>query len=250
MPRFFVKEENVFDDYLIIEGEDAHHIARVLRMKEGEELTLCDFFNTEYRCGIEEISGELIRARILEKSVSKSEPPYEITLYMALPKGDKMELIVQKAVELGVSRIVPFSSAFTVVKLDEKGGAKKVERWQKIAKAAAEQCGRGRIPRIERVCTFKEALALCRKESEGEGKSLSFVCYEREDGLTLPALLESKELPARISFFVGSEGGFSSGEIEQALEAGVSSVGLGRRILRCETAPLFVLSSLCYRYEL
>ena len=250
MPRFFVKEENVFEDFLIIDGEDAHHIARVLRMKEGQALTVCDFFNTEYRCEIEELSGEAIKARILEKGAAQSEPPYEITLYMALPKGDKMELIVQKAVELGVSRIVPFSSAFTVVKLDEKGGAKKTERWQKIAKAAAEQCGRGCIPQVERVLTFKEALADCGARGAGEGESISFVCYEKEDGLTLPTLLGGGQIPRCISFFVGSEGGFSSKEIEAATEAGVVSVGLGKRILRCETAPLFVLSALCYHFEL
>lgn len=250
MPRFFVKEEGIFEDHLIIQGEDAHHIARVLRMKEGEELTLCDFFNTEYRCVISELSGDFVRAAILEKGCSVSEPPYEITLYMALPKGDKMELIIQKAVELGVSKIVPFSSAYTVVKLDEKGAVKKTERWQKIAKAASEQCGRGKIPEIAKPITFGEALQLCKFEEQKEGKSISFVCYEREDGTTLPALLDGAEPPKRISFFVGSEGGFSEKEMEKAKEQGIFTVGLGKRILRCETAPLFVLSALCYRYEL
>ena len=251
MPRFFVKEEMIFDDHLVIEGQDAHHIARVLRMKEGEHLTLCDFFNTEYLCAIDSLSGDRVTARILEKRTGGSEPPYGITLYMALPKGDKMEWIIQKAVELGVTEIVPFSSAFTVVKLDEKTAPKKVERWQKIAKSAAEQCGRGTIPQVLPVCTFGEALIRCEMRSkEEDGTALSFVCYEKEDGVALPRLLEEEKMPAHISFFVGAEGGFSEKEIERAAERGVLSVGLGKRILRCETAPLFVLSALSYRYEL
>ena len=248
MPRFFVKEEQILGDQIAITGSDAHHIGRVLRMKAGEELTVCDFFNTEYLCRILSFSEETVWAQILEKRAAASEMPFPVTLYMALPKGDKMELIVQKAVELGVSLIVPFSSAFTVVKLDEKNALKKQERWQKIAVSAAQQCGRGMIPTVERPMSYKEALQHCAAQKK-QG-SVSFICYEREDGLALPELLKKEPSPESVCFFVGSEGGFEEKEVLLAAQQGIVSVGLGKRILRCETAPLFVLSALSYQYEL
>ncbi|MBP3321773.1 MAG: 16S rRNA (uracil(1498)-N(3))-methyltransferase [Clostridia bacterium] len=256
MSRFFIKEEQICGDLIRIEGADAHHIARVLRMKEGDKLLLCDFFNTEYRTVICALSGDLVEAEIVERRAGASEPSFPIVLYMALPKGDKMEWIIQKAVELGVTEIVPFSSAFTVVKLDEKSAEKKRERWQKIAKSAAEQCGRGRVPEISQVRTFGQAVKDCLdrsaalEECEKKGGALSFMCYEKEETRPLPALLSAHPDPCGISFFVGAEGGFSEKEAELALSSGILPVGLGKRILRCETAPLFVLSAVCYRYEL
>ena len=251
MSRFFIKEEQICGELIRIEGADAHHIARVLRMKEGEELLLCDFFNTEYRTVIRTLSGDFVEAEIVEKRAGASEMPFPVVLYMALPKGDKMEWIIQKAVELGVNAIVPFSSAYTVVKLDEKSAEKKRERWQKIAKSAAEQCGRGIVPEILAVRSFSQALEDClaRGARAPEG-GLSFICYEKEEARPLPALLSDHPAPGFIGFFVGSEGGFSEKEVAAALEKAILPVGLGKRILRCETAPLFVLSALCYHYEL
>ena len=245
MPRFFVEAENIGADSLIVTGGDAHHISAVLRMKPGDRLTVCDFCNTEYTCEILSCADGKVEAKILSSAPSQSEPPFPVTLYMALPKGDKMEWIVMKAVELGVSRIVPFSSDYTVVKLDGKGREKKRLRWQAIARAAAEQCGRGRIPEIAEIVAYKEALCeACAARDKGEKV---FFCYEREDTRALRTVLESGT-PAGISFFVGAEGGFSEKEIDAAAAAGIPTVSLGRRILRCETAPLCVLSCIGYAF--
>lgn len=245
MPRFFIKEEEIKEGIIEISGGDAHHIKRVLRMKEGERLTVCDFFNTEYSCEIADLSGETVKLRILSSAPGVSEPPFPITLYMALPKSDKMEWIIQKAVELGVSEICPFTSAFTVVKLDDNGKEKKRERWQKIARSAAEQCGRGRIPTVALPVSYGQALERCCAQN-----GMAFLCYEGEERQTLKDLLEQPAFPEGISFFVGAEGGFSPQEAETAVGKGLKTVSLGRRILRCETAPLFVLSAIGYRYEL
>ena len=244
MPRFFVNEEQIDEDRITVYGNDAHHISDVLRMKPGEKLTVCDFFNREYFCEILSCDGGKVELSVLEKRLCRSELPFDVTLCMALPKSDKMEWIIQKAVELGVNSILPFSSAHTVMKLDAKAAEKKVERWQKIAKAAAEQCGRGKIPEIRLPVTFKEAL----RQTSGKGEV--FLCYEAEDGTTLKTYFSENPSPKSLTFFVGAEGGFDKKEVEEAKAAGVHSVSLGNRILRCETAPLFVLSAIGYVYEL
>ncbi len=243
MPRFFVKQNEIQEDRLSLSAEDAHHITRVLRMKVGEELTVCDFCNTVYRCVLTKVAGDTVEAAILSSEPSKEELPFPVTLCMALPKGDKMEWIIQKAVELGVSRIQPFSSAYTVMKLNENTAEKKKERWQKIAKAAAEQCGRGCLPEICYPTNFKGALEIA-KASE-----LRFICYEAEDRLSLKQLFERTPMPQSICFLVGSEGGFDKKEIEAATKEGLYSISLGKRILRCETAPLHVLSCIGFTYD-
>ena len=245
MPRFFVQSSAICGDTVTIVGSDASHISRSLRMKVGDPLTVCDMQRTEYDCRIESISPDAVLARILSATQSQNEPPYRATLYMALPKGDKMEYIIQKAVEMGVWRIVPYRSERSVVKLDEAGGAKKAQRWQKIADAAAEQCGRGILPEVLPPVDFKTALQMA-KEDE-----LSFVCYEDEQSLTLPSLLSGQAtVPASVGFFVGAEGGIAKGEIEAFRQENLPCVGLGKRILRCESAPLFVLSCLSYTWEI
>ena len=245
MPRFFVQNECIGNGRLTLTGKDAHHISNVLRMKPGDRLTVCDFNNTEYFCEILSCGSDAVEAAILSFAPSKNELPCPVTLYMALPKGDKMEWIIMKSVELGVTRIVPFSSDFTVVKLDDKGKEKKKQRWQAIARSAAEQCGRGRVPVVETPVAYKEALnEACNAQEKGEKV---FLCYEREDTLSLRQLLAG-ELPSGVSFFVGAEGGFSEKEVDAAVSAGVPTVSLGARILRCETAPLYVLSCIGYTF--
>lgn len=257
MPRFFVTDDAVLDGYVLITGSDALHISRSLRMREGEEITVCDMRRREYRCRLSRFTEETVEAEILSEKESENEPPYLATLYMALPKGDKMEWIIQKSVELGVTRIVPFLSSRCVVKPDADGARKKRERWQKISDSAAGQCGRGILPEVCAIRSFGEALREAEEAQKARG--LSFFCYEGETApeKTLSRLLEqakaaraSEKAPPSVSFFIGSEGGFSAEEAEEAQKAGLPAVGLGRRILRCETAPLFVLSCLSYALEL
>ena len=246
MPRFFISKEQIADDTAYITGGDAHHIYSVLRMRAPEKLTVADFFGGEYLCEIVSADRERIALRILETRAAQSEPPFEITLLMALPKGDKMEWIVQKAVELGVTAILPFSSRYTVVKLDEKTAQKKTERWQKIAKSAAEQCGRGTVPKILPPLSFSAALKSCGDDK----KALKFICYEGEEKRSLKDLFEGVPRPRQIFFAVGAEGGFDRAEVEAAAAEGFVSVTLGSRILRCETAPLAVLAQIAFAFEL
>ncbi len=245
MPRFFVQSSAITNDTITVIGSDASHISRSLRMKVGESVTVCDMQRTEYRCCIETVGSDTVTLRILSASQSRNEPPYYAKLYMALPKADKMEFVIQKAVEMGVSEIIPFRSERSVVKLDEAGGEKKRQRWQKIADSAAGQCGRGILPTVSTPLDFDTALANALKDD------LAFVCYEGEEACQLPVLLSKYPLPPRtVSFFVGAEGGISTEEIAKFQKAQIPSVGLGRRILRCETAPLFVLSCLSCTWEI
>ncbi len=247
MPRFFVTAEAIADGKIEVTGEDAHHIARVLRMGVGDALTVCDMARREYACRISEIADESVIAEILGSRESDSEPPYRATVYMALPKGDKMETVVRKSVELGAARVVPVVTSRCVSRLDPAAAKKKVARWQKIADAAASQCGRGVLPRVKAPLPLREALR------EARGDDLAFICYEGEEARTLRALLSdfarARPTSPRVSFFVGPEGGYSAEEIALAREAGLPTVTLGRRILRCETAPLAVLANLAYEME-
>ena len=245
MPRFFVQESAVCGDTVTIVGSDASHISRSLRMKVGDAITVCNMQRTEYDCRITAISPDTVTLQILSRAQSQNEPPYRATLYMALPKADKMEYIIQKAVEMGVSEIVPYRSERSVVKLDDASGAKKAQRWQRIADAAAEQCGRGILPTVHPPMDFEKALARAKEAA------LSFFCYEDEQSLTLPALLGAREgVPQSIAFFVGAEGGIARREVEAFYGQSIPSVTLGRRILRCESAPLFVLSCLSFFWEI
>ena len=171
MPRFFVRDDAISEDSILITGSDALHISRSLRMREGEEITVCDMQRREYRCRLAAFTADTVTAEILSVQESATEPPYHATLYMALPKGDKMELIIQKSVELGVARIVPFASSRSVVRLDRAGGEKKRERWQKIADAAAGQCGRGILPVVTAPMSFDEALREAAADMEKGGLS-------------------------------------------------------------------------------
>ncbi len=244
MPRFFVTSQAISDNIITVTGEDAHHISRVLRAAVGDKLTVCDMANTLYFCAISQITAESVTLNIEETSKNDTEPPYRATLLMALPKGDKMEYIIQKAVETGVCEIIPFSSSRCICKLDDKGGEKKRERWQKIAKGAAEQCGRGIIPKVLSPVTFNQALEIMKSHKN------PFMCYEGETALCMRDYLQNQTNPdLDFCFMIGAEGGFSHEECMKIKELGIDTVSLGKRILRCETAPIYVLSALSMLYE-
>lgn len=242
MPKFFVKKEQIGERQITLLEEDAKHLATVLRSKEGEEILVCDGEGMDYVCALADISPKEVVADILEKHPCEVEPEVKITLYQGLPKADKMEWIIQKTVELGVDRIVAVATTHSVVKLDKKEG-KKIERWQKIAEAAAKQSGRGKIPEIgEKVLSFSQALA--------EAKTMDGVIipYEKEKEGGLRGFVKGFSGKS-IGVFIGPEGGFAEEEIKKAIEAEVVPVTLGKRILRTETAGMVTVSLLLYELE-
>lgn len=236
MPWFFIEEEIKSKKY-IIEGENARHISKSLRMKSGEELTLISPEGIQHDCVISRGSGELVEVELLGSKPCENEPDTKTTLYQALPKGDKMELIIQKCVELGVSKIVPVISARCVSRPDKRALDKKLVRWQKIAKEAAQQSRRGIVPEIAEALSFKEAV----NQSAVNDENIIF--YEL-GGESVKSILKNK--PKAIGYFVGSEGGFEQAEVDLAVESGVKPATLGKRILRAETAPLAALSIIMY----
>ena len=244
MPRFFVKREDISEGVARIYGDDAFHIARSLRMAEGDEVTLCDGGGKELFCRLTKIRDEECLLEVISEKESESEPPVNITLFMAYPKGDKLEVVIQKAVELGASRIVPFESSRCIKRPKAEKQEKQTARLRRIAEEAAKQCGRGRLPEVGAPISFEEMLC------DASKSTLSLFCYEDEKGLGIKEALESSPLPETISVIVGSEGGFSPEEAEATKKYGIKSVTLGKRILRCETAPSFALSAISYRYEL
>ena len=192
-----------------------------------------------------EFSGGEAILHIVEKKQAQTELPVRLVLYQGLPKKDKMELIVQKAVELGAAEIVPVMTKRCIVKLeDDKKEAKKIERWQAIAESAAKQSGRSIIPTVSPAVSFKQMLELAKE------RELALFCYESEDGRTLKDTIGGKAAPKTLACIIGCEGGFSPEEVEEAISAGCHSVTLGKRILRCETAPSAVLSMILYQYEM
>lgn len=240
MPKFFASKDRINGDVIILDEESSKHLMKVLRYKVGDEIDVCDGENTDYHCSIANNENEL-QLNILSSCRSKSEFPFEVILYQGIAKGDKMDNIIQKATELGVTKIVPVTTKNTVVKLDGKED-KKITRWQKIALEAAKQSERGIIPQIESPISFKEAV---KKASE----SCSMICYGREDNYTLKNFFKDNKVgndTASISFFIGPEGGFDPKEIEDAKSLGIEPISLGDRILRTETASIAFLSMLQY----
>lgn len=234
MAWFFADKD--FKDKYIIVGDDAQHIRKSLRMKEGEELTLVSPDGTQHLCVVESLAEGVLVKEVSAKPCLQ-EPTVKVTLYQGLTKGDKMDFIVQKAVELGVTEIVPTLTDRCISRPDEKSMKKKTERWQKIALGAAQQSRRGIIPQVKPMLTLKEA-AQRAKEDE-----VSIVFYEG-GGETIASLL--KETPKTVSIFIGSEGGFEESEIEYLVGAGTVNATLGKRILRAETAPLAALSAIMF----
>ena len=235
MPRFFVTEPIL--DSAVISGEDARHISRSLRMAVGERLTICDTHGHDFLCEIESVTDKEVFLKVLESCECKSEPSVNVTLYQAMPKSDKLELIVQKAVELGVNKIVPVMTSRCISRPDKKSMDKKLERFNKIALSAAQQSGRGIIPQVMPLISFSDAV---KAMSEDECPIL----FYESNGTTLKGLMESS--PKSVSIMVGSEGGFSEEEVLEANKSGVNIVNLGPRILRCETAPMCALSAVMY----
>lgn len=250
MPRFFVRQDRIQDGSVSIIGEDAHHIARSLRMAAGEEITVCDMQGNEYKCKISAFNDDKeVIAEILSQKSSENEPQIFITLYQALPKGDKLDTIIQKAVECGASKIVPFQSERCVVKIKNEAEDKKRERRQRISAEAAKQCGRSVIPEVTNSITFKEALI------QAQNDDLILFCYEGDGTESLGNILKKSftaedTMPKSIAIFIGSEGGFSISEAENAKKCGAVMTGLGKRILRTETASGFILACLVCFSEL
>ena len=242
MPKYFTEPENIKDGFIEIFSDEAKHILNVMRMEIGDTLTICDGQSNDYLCRICETGKNCLKAKIEETTKSESEPKTKITLYQGLPKSDKMELIIQKCVEIGVCRIVPVITERAVVKI-EKGAKedKKTERWQKIAESAAKQSGRGIIPAVERPMKFKDAIEEAVKNGE------AIIPYENEKDRGLKEFVKNSKAE-NIGIFIGPEGGFDTKEIEFAVENGVMSVTLGKRILRTETAGL--VTSAIVLYEL
>lgn len=244
MQHFFVTPSQVGETDIYIEGSDVNHMKNVLRMRYGEELTVSDGDNLKYRCAVERYEEGRAVLKILERMQSDTELSSRIYLFQGLPKQDKMELIIQKAVELGVYRIIPVSTSRCVVKLDEKKAVKKAERWRQIAVSAAKQAGRGYIPEVVPVIAYQEALAQAKK------LDVILIPYELERGMReTRKIIEAIKPGQSIAVFIGPEGGFEKEEVEQALGCGARAVTLGRRILRTETAGLTVLSVLMFHLE-
>ena len=241
MSKFFVPKENISEDKIIIEGGDVLHISKVLRMSEGDELTLCDGRGMDYIATISEIDVKRIVCEIREKKKSDTEAEIEVTLVQGLPKASKMDYIIQKTTELGIRRIIPCALSRCVVKLENrKAEEKKVERWRKISEEAAKQSGRGVIPEVTMPVNLDEAI------KELRDYDIVFVPYECEEENNIKSVLTSVEKPKKVGFIIGPEGGFDIAEIEKIRSAGIKTVTLGKRILRTETAGEAVLSMIMY----
>ena len=244
MQHFFVTPSQVEGERIYIEGSDVNHMKNVLRMRPGEAVAISDGDNLKYRCVVEGYEEGRAVLAIQQRMPVYTELPCRITLFQGLPKQDKMELIVQKAVELGASQVVPVATRRSVVKLDEKKAAKKLQRWQQIAESAAKQAGRGYIPQVSSVLSYQEAL-----EKAGELDVL-LIPYELAEGME-----EARKVVASIAqgqsvgIFIGPEGGFEKEEVDAAIHQGAKAITLGRRILRTETAGLAILSISMFRLE-
>lgn len=247
MYRFYVGKDAIAGGEITLTGEDNNHIRNVLRMRAGEEIILCDGAGTDYACRLKELTRDSVTAQIMACSASKTELPVRLILFQGMPKKDKMELIIQKAVELGVWQIVPVMTKRTVVKLeDEKKEEKKRARWQAIARAAAMQSMRGVIPQIAPALPFSDAL-----KGAGELDAI-LIPYEQAEGIgyTREVLRGLVADGVRsVGIFVGPEGGFEEGEVRMAMDAGASCITLGCRTLRTETAGMAVLALLMVAFE-
>ena len=238
MPRFFVPPEVISGGTARLEGEQAAH-AKVLRLTKGDSVILCDGEGTDALCTVTELSAGQVFLDVIHREPSRSEPRLQCSVYMGFPKADKFEHVVQKATELGAAEIVVFPCSRSISRPDAKSLAKKLDRWQKIAASAAEQSGRGRIPRVLALGSFDEAVT---RASQAE---FSALFYENERTCSLRAAVEAAAFTSA-ALMTGPEGGLTDQEVQLAQQAGMAVCSLGPRILRCETAPLCVLSALMY----
>lgn len=238
MARFFVDPDMMNGDTIVLTGENAQH-AKVLRLKAGEQVLVCDGEGSECVCEVDYFAGNEVNLTVKERRSASTEAAVRVSIYMGFPKADKLEHVIQKATELGADEIIAFPAARSVSKPDEKSLKKKLERWQKIAASAAEQSGRGRIPQVIVLDSYGAALERASKADQ------ALMFYENEHATTLRMALESGTFQT-VSLLTGPEGGLEEKEVQQAAEAGLKICTLGSRILRCETAPLCALSAVMY----
>ena len=243
MTRLFVEESLALESEIELNEENSHYISQVLRMRAGEEVTVVDGNGLELLCEVSQISKKQVILKINEKRENATEPPYEITLFQCVSKGERMDLTVQKCTELGVSRIVPVLSERCIVKMNAKDSKGKIDRWQKISLEAARQCGRGIVPKVE------DPLSLEKAYEDIENYDLTLFPWEDETGKGLKSALQSFR-GKKIAIFVGPEGGFSKEEADNAVKCGAVRVTLGPRILRTETAGAAVLAMILYESEI
>jgi len=246
MYSFFVEPEQILDKEIRIIGKDVNHIKNVLRMQEGEKISISNGLDSiEYQCEIFSMNEDEIRCHILTCKENDLELQAKITLFQGLPKADKMELIIQKCVELGVSQFVPMQTKRSIVKLDEKKAKNKILRWQAISEAAAKQSKRKRIPIVEAPCSYLDAIHM------GKDYDKILIPYELKEGMKdTKEAIESIKPGDTVGVFIGPEGGFSEEEITLAVEIGAIPISLGKRILRTETAGFTTLALLMYQLEL
>lgn len=247
MPKFFVTTNQINNNQIEIIGEDVKHITQVLRAKKGEQLIICNIdTNLNYLAQIEQITMQSVLCTILEQLQNSAESKIEVTIFQGLPKADKMEYIIQKNTELGVKKIVPVIMKRCIVKWEEKGSDKKIERWQKIAFSAAKQSGRDAIPKVENAITIKQL------EKEILNYDLVLLAYENEKVNTLKAQLQSiKSFEGmKIGVIIGPEGGIDIEEVEKLAMQGAKIITLGNRTLRTETASIMVMSNIIYEYDM
>lgn len=238
MARFFVDPKILENEFLVLTGKNAEH-ARVLRLKNGEKVVVSDGCGNECACTVSDVSPGQISLVVDERMTSSNEPAIRVSVYMAFSKGDKLEHVIQKATELGAHEIVAFPSARCVSRPDEKSLHKKLERWQKIAASAAEQSGRGMVPQVLVSDSYLNAIERARQTD------IAILFYENERATTLRMALEESKYTS-VSLITGPEGGLEPSEVEQAISAGLRVCTLGKRILRCETAPLCALSAVMF----
>ena len=245
MPRFFIKTEQIRDNEIIIIGEDVKHIKNVLRKQTGDSLEICNQqTGITYKCQISDLQEDKILTNIIDK-IDSEENKIKVDIYQGLPKADKMELIIQKSIELGVNAIIPVEMKRCVVKLDAKSENKKIERWQKIAESAAKQSGRNFVPEIRNIVKIEEIAKLTNTYDS------IIVCYENEKENYIKnelIKLKNKE-EAKIAVVIGPEGGLEEKDVEYLKQNGASVVTLGNRILRTETVALNLLSIIMYELE-
>ncbi len=240
--RFFVQPEQVSNAQVMILGDDVKHATRVLRLGKGDVVTVLDGTGNEYQAQLVELGRERLIGQIIARTVSSAEPRHRLTVVQGLPKGDKLEMVIQKCTELGAIAFVPVQMERSVVQLQADKVARKQERWQRIAQEAAEQSRRGRVPVVKPAVTWREFWA------SSDQFDLILVAWEEEMGMSLHAVLGQHPNAAHIALVIGPEGGISSDEIALARQAGAKTVTLGQRILRTETAGVALLSMVMYHY--
>ena len=248
MPKFFVAENQINNNKITIIGDDVNHIKNVLRQKSGDKITICDISKEQdYLCKIDKIEEKSIDCNIIEKLENNTESNVKVTIFQGLSKADKLELVIQKSVELGAYDITPLQMKRCVVKLNEKDKLKKIQRWQKISEVAAKQCGRNIIPKINNIVNVKDVCNLCNEYD------IVLIAYENEKENTLKKELKNlKKLDKeeiKVAIIIGPEGGIAPEEIEMFEENGAKIITLGNRILRTETVALSVLSIIMYELE-